>query len=80
MNYNMLLMQEICSLLINRDDEAAFGLDILTTCKQHTTPAVPGKYILTTCSDYVNKYLQCCSQQITALQLDLKVGKCVLAF
>ena len=43
-------------LNINRDDAANFRLDTLTTCKQHPNPVVQGKDILTTRTDYVNRY------------------------
>ena len=43
-------------LNINRDDATGFRLDTLTTCKQYRSPVLHGKDILTTRSDYVNKY------------------------
>jgi len=43
-------------LNINRHDATGFKLDTLTTCKQYTTPVVRGKEVLTTRTDYVNKY------------------------
>lgn len=46
--------RDIC--LINRDDASGFRLDTLTTCKQYASPAVQGDDILTTRTDYVNKY------------------------
>ena len=46
--------QDMC--LINRDDASGFRLDTLTTCKQYATPTVRGNEILTTRTDYVNKY------------------------
>ena len=55
--------------IVNRDDAAGFKLDTLTTCKQYTTPTVQGKYVLTTHTDYVNKYpsiLQTTSYNFTA--------------
>lgn len=55
--------------IVNRDDASGFRLDTLTTCKQYTTPVVQGKYILTTRTDYVNKYpsvLQTTSYNFTA--------------
>ena len=64
--------------IVNRDDAAGFRLDTLTTCKQYMTPVVQGKYILTTHTDYVNKYpsvLQTTSYNFTLL---LKLEKCVL--
>ena len=42
--------------VINRDDAAGFRLDTLTTSKQYSTPSVKGSDILTTRTDYVNKY------------------------
>ena len=44
------------AILINRDDASGFRLDTLTTCKQHASPVVSGHEILTTRTDYVNKY------------------------
>lgn len=41
---------------INRDDATGFRLDTLTTCKQYATPTIQGKDVLTTRTDYVNKY------------------------
>ena len=43
-------------VIINRDDTAGFRLDTLTTCKQYTTPVVQGSEVLSTRTDYVNKY------------------------
>lgn len=54
---------------INRDDATGFRLDTLTTCKQYTTPVVQGHEVLTTRTDYVNKYpsnLQTTSYNFTA--------------
>ena len=44
------------ALILNRDDAAGFRLDTLTTSKQYTTPTVCGRDVLTTRTDYVNKY------------------------
>ena len=41
---------------INRDDSTGLRLDTLATCKQYATPIVQGKEVLTTRTDYVNKY------------------------
>ena len=41
---------------INRDDATGFRLDTLTTCKQYSTPAIQGSEVLSTRTDYVNKY------------------------
>ena len=41
---------------VNRDDATGFRLDTLITCKQYTTPVVQGKEVLTTRTDYVNRY------------------------
>ena len=41
---------------INRDDATGFRLDTLSTCKQYTTPVIQGKEVLTTRTDFVNKY------------------------
>ena len=57
--------------LINRDDATGFRLDTLTTCKQYATPTVRGNEILTTRTDYVNKYtstLQTTSYNFTGTQ------------
>ena len=43
-------------LNINRDDAAGFRLDTLTTCNQFAVPCVKGSDVLTTRTDYVNKY------------------------
>ena len=43
-------------LNVNRDDATGFRLDTLTTCKQHANPVTQGYDILTTRTDYVNKY------------------------
>ena len=43
-------------LFVNRDDATGFRLDTLTTCKQYAAPTVKGKEILTTRTDYVNRY------------------------
>ena len=41
---------------INRDDASGFRLDTLTTHGKHATPTVSGQDVLTTHTDYVNKY------------------------
>lgn len=41
---------------INRDDAAGYRLDTLTTNKQYATPVVQGKDVVTTRTDYVNRY------------------------
>ncbi len=46
--------RDMCFL--NRDDASGFRLDTLTTCKQYASPAVKGNDVLTTRTDYVNKY------------------------
>ncbi len=46
--------REIC--FINCDDASGFRLDTLTTCRQYATPAVKGEDVLTTRTDFVNKY------------------------
>ena len=63
---------------INRDDASGFRLDTLTTHKQHPIPVLHGKDILTTRTDYVNKYsstLQTTSYNFTAT--DTTVETCV---
>ena len=46
--------RDIC--LINQDDASGFQLDTLTTCKQYAMPTLEGRQVLTTRTDYVNKY------------------------
>ena len=41
---------------VNRDDAAGFRLDTLATNKQYAAPAVIGSDVLTTHTDYVNRY------------------------
>ena len=41
---------------ISRDDAAGYRLDTLTTNKQYATPVVQGKDVVTTRTDYVNRY------------------------
>ena len=41
---------------LNRDDAAGFRLDTLTTCKQYSAPTLHGSAVLTTRTDYVNRY------------------------
>ena len=43
-------------LNINRDDACGFRLDTITTCKQYATPVVKGNEVLTTRTDFVNRY------------------------
>ena len=43
-------------LNLNRDDATGFRLDTFSTCKQFSTPSVQGKDVLTTRTDFVNKY------------------------
>ena len=57
-------------LNINRDDATGFRLDTLTTCKQYKTPVVQGQEVLTTRTDFVNKYpslLQTTSYNFTGI-------------
>ena len=54
---------------INRDDASGFRLDTLTTHCKHATPTVAGKEVVTTHTDYVNRYpsiLQTTSYNFTA--------------
>lgn len=54
---------------INRDDASGLRLDTLATHSKHTTPTVAGQQVLTTHTDYVNKYpslLQTTSYNFTA--------------
>ena len=41
---------------VNRDDAAGFRLDTLATNKQYAAPAVRGSDVVTTHTDYVNRY------------------------
>ncbi len=43
-------------LNLNRDDATGFRLDTLSTCKQFSTPSIIGQDVLTTRTDFVNKY------------------------
>ena len=63
---------------INCDDASGFRLDTSTTHKQHPVPVLYGKDILTTRTDYVNKYsstLQTTSYNFTVT--DSTVETCV---
>ena len=58
-------------LNVNRDDATGFQLDTLTTCKQYANPVVQGQDILTTRTDYVNRYpsiIQTTSYNFTATE------------
>lgn len=58
-------------LNMNRDDASGFRLDSLVTHKQYATPVVQGSPILTTHTDYVNRYpstLQTTSYNFTGTQ------------
>ena len=54
---------------INRDDASGFRLDTLTTHGKHGTPAVIGQDILTTHTDYVNRYHPFCKLHLTTSQV-----------
>ena len=43
-------------LNINRDDASGFRLDTMVTHSQHSCPMVQGEQVVTTHTDYVNKY------------------------
>lgn len=45
------------AFILNRDNVAGFRIDTLATSKQYTTPTGCGQDVLTTHTDYVNKYL-----------------------
>ena len=45
------------AFILNRDDAAGFRIDTLAKSKQYTTPTGCGQDVLTTHTDYVNKYL-----------------------
>lgn len=54
---------------MNRDDASGFRLDTLATHSQYSQPVVDGNPVLTTHTDYVNKYpsvLQTSSYNFTA--------------
>ena len=54
---NALQYKDGCDLInINRDDASGFRLDTLTTNKQYASPVVQGHDMVTTRTDYVNKY------------------------
>ena len=56
---------------VNRDDAAGFRLDTLATNKQYSVPTVQGQEVLTTHTDYVNRYksvLQTTSYNFTGTQ------------
>lgn len=56
-NLNILQYTDGCDILnINRDDQAGFRLDTMTTHHQYTTPVVRRKETMTTHTDYVNRY------------------------
>ncbi len=56
-NLNVLQYTDATDILtMNRDDQAGFRLDTLSTHHQYTTPTVRGKDILSTHTDYVNRY------------------------
>lgn len=56
-NLNMLQYTDGSDILnINRDDQAGFRLDSLATHHQYSTPVVKGQDVLTTHTDYVNRY------------------------
>ena len=60
---------------VNRDDTAGFRLDTLATNKQYAAPAVRGSDVLTTHTDYVNRYrsvLQTTSYNFTATTTTLE--------
>lgn len=43
-------------MFVNRDDASGFRMDTLSTHHQYSNPVVKGKEILTTYTDYVNRY------------------------
>lgn len=56
-NLNLLQYKSGTDILnVNRDDQAGFRLDTLTTHHQYSTPVVKGQDVLTTHTDYVNRY------------------------
>ena len=66
--------RDLCFL--NRDDATGFRLDTLATCKQHSTPTVRGSEVLTTRTDYVNRYtstLQTTSYNFTATKTTTEI-------
>ena len=43
--------------IVNRDDASGFRSDTLATHRQYSSPVVAGSEVLTTHTDYVNRYL-----------------------
>ena len=69
----------ICNL--NRDDASGFRLDTLATHSQYSQPVVDGNPVLTTYTDYVNKYpsvLQTPSYNFTATTTTEELCACVV--
>ena len=63
-------------LNVNRDDATGFRLNTMTTCKQYSNPVVQGTDILTTRTDYVNRYpsvLQTTSYNLTRTTMTAEV-------
>ena len=61
-------MVQVCIVNINRYDASGFCLDILATHKQFAVPAVCAFDLLTTHTDYVNRYSSVlCKQLLTNL-------------
>lgn len=60
---------------VNRDDAAGYRLDTLAANKQYSTPTVKGSEVLTTHTDYINRYksvLQTTSYNFTGIQTTLE--------
>ena len=60
---------------VNRDDASGFRLDTLATNKQYSAPTVQGNDVLTTHTDYVNRYksvLQTTSYNFTGTKTTLE--------
>ena len=50
---------------VNRDDASGFRLDTLATHKQYGAPTLRGSEVLTTHTDYVNRYPSVLQEQRT---------------
>lgn len=66
---------------VNRDDASGFRLDTLATNKQYAAPTVRGCDVLTTHTDYVNRYrsvLQTTSYNFTGTYIIIVTDACIL--
>lgn len=53
---------------LNRDDSSGFRLDTLATHSQYHQPVVQGHSVLTTHTDYVNKFSKCVADYLIQFQ------------